>query len=130
MGRTLSVTNRQKAVMKHLREHIAECGYDVSAVADGYRRNEHDTLLAHTRNYQKFLIIRPTPRGLLSVLSFSQRSQYREASAIVAQVQKRHPKLVRWIGGRLSRKGGKRFWERYFPPPLHQFADMTIGRHP
>lgn len=126
MPQTIRVTAQQRATLGKVKRELAESGYYIYPVAPFFRRNKHDFVAAQKDHPREFVVVRPTPKGLVSVVPFVMRALYYKPQKIVSSLQKKEPGTIRWSGKQL-RYARQRpdWWRDYFPAEARQLLDIA-----
>ncbi|MDB5225711.1 MAG: hypothetical protein JWL87_663 [Candidatus Adlerbacteria bacterium] len=126
MPRTIRTNQRQRDVLEKLRERLFEQGYVSLPVAPEFRRHQLDLLVVHKTQHNKFFIVRPTPKGFLSITMFTLRNQYDKLQQAVDSLKPSEQKMLRWSNQQLRyMKQRPDWWKEYFPPEHRERLEVA-----
>jgi len=126
MPQHIEVTAQQRATLEKVKREFAENGYYIYPVAPFFRRNEHDFVAAQKDWPRQFLVVRPTPKGFVSVIPFALRTLYHKPRKIISSLQKKSPKTIRWSGKQLRfARQRPDWWKDYFPPEASEMLSIA-----
>ncbi len=103
-------------VLANLKALMAEKGYDTCEVASFFRRSEHDFLAYDKTRVSKFVVVRPTLAGRVSVTPCVSWSLFGTLRKDIRKSQKPYPvrvhthkKALKFLNARPE------WWRDYFP---------------
>ena len=111
-NKEICVTPAQRESVVRLRTLLGQEGFLVCDVAPPYRRHELDFIVAHQVWLYQFVIVRPTPKGRLSVTPFSNKVIPHGLKNFVKATDL--PVRIQWSGKLLRLLSGINGYKKYF----------------
>lgn len=119
MVKKFELTEQQTETLKELRCLFGENDYEVCDVAPFFRRHEQDFLAVHNEWKRKFVVVRPTRGGGISIVGFCLPSLYVKMRKIINDARGRLPVRIVWSGKQLRfAEARPDWWKQYFTPEV------------
>ncbi len=111
--RVIRTTQAQRVTIEKLHVLLGEKGYLIYEVSPRYRRHYLDFIACNKTWQYHLVIVRPTPKGRVSITSFVHKSGVRDITRAFIKTANL-PVLVRWSGKLLGTPSGINGWKKYF----------------
>ncbi len=111
-------TPEQRVTIEYLKRIFSESGYVICRVAKQYRRHELDFIAVHGRLISRFFIVRPTPKGWVSITPFARAHIEDHMRHKVKHGRSTPARKVFWRQRQLTLPPGTNGWADYFPPEM------------
>jgi hypothetical protein len=117
MRKVAQTTPDQRSTIEILRILFGEKGYGICPVAEEFRRHELDFVAYQHALHSRFVVVRVTPKGWVSVTPFVMKGNFSEARE---HMGKSFPARVFWSKKQLFLPKEEHGWKRYFPPEIQE----------
>lgn len=124
----LRVTKDVKETMSLLKTALGASRYAISAVPKSHRRSNWDFIAADKDAPRKFIRVRPTYTGRVSVTAFNLPIKYSRARMRIEEMRFRVPAKIVWSSKQLRFHPEQSYWwKSYFrPKDLERFGLTSL----